>query len=66
VLPFTVFADRDGRVVTVKVGELHREEAELILARIGDVETGRLSLNAAQAEISAGILQLRRARASQD
>ena len=66
VLPFTVFADREGRVVTVKVGELHRDEAELILARIRDLETGQLSLAAAQAQISAGIGQLREARAGRE
>ena len=33
VFPFTVFADRQGRIVTVKVGELHRDEADFILDR---------------------------------
>jgi peroxiredoxin len=66
VLPFTVFADREGRVVTLKVGELHRDEAELILARLRDVETGRLSLPAAQAQISDGIRQMREARAGRE
>jgi peroxiredoxin len=66
VLPFTVFADRDGRVVTLKVGELHRDEAELILAGMGELEAGRLSLPAAQAQISAGIRQLREARAGRE
>jgi thiol-disulfide isomerase/thioredoxin len=66
VLPFSVFADREGRVVTLKVGELHRDEAELILERIRAVEAGRLPLAAAQAEISAGVRHLREARAGQD
>jgi len=66
VLPFTVFADREGRVVTIKVGELHRDEAELILARLRDVETGRLSLSAAQVQISAGVRQMREARAGRE
>ena len=65
-LPFTVFADREGRVLTIKVGELHRDEAELILARLRDVETGRLSLSAAQAEVSAGVRQMREARARRE
>ncbi len=65
VLPFSVFADGEGRVVTLKVGELHRDEAELILERIRDVEAGRLSLPRAQAEISAGVRHLREARAGQ-
>jgi thiol-disulfide isomerase/thioredoxin len=66
VLPFSVFADREGRVVTLKVGELHRDEAELILARIQDLQAGKLSLAAAQAQITAGVRSLRRAGAGQD
>jgi thiol-disulfide isomerase/thioredoxin len=63
VLPFSVFADREGHVVTLKVGELHRDEAELILGRIREIDAGRLSLEAARPEISAGISALREARA---
>lgn len=33
VLPFTVFADAQGRIVALKIGELHRDEAERYLAR---------------------------------
>ena len=66
VLPFSVFADREGRVVTLKIGELHRDEAELILDRIRDLQAGRLTLAAAQAQISAGVRSLRQARAGQD
>jgi thiol-disulfide isomerase/thioredoxin len=63
VLPFSVFADRAGDVVTLKVGELHRDEAELILGHIREVDAGRLSLAAARPEISAGIRALGEARA---
>jgi thiol-disulfide isomerase/thioredoxin len=66
VLPFSVFADREGHVVTLKVGELHRDEAELILERIRDLETGRLTLAAAQAQISDGVRSLRAGRAGRD
>jgi thiol-disulfide isomerase/thioredoxin len=62
VLPFSVFADRQGRVVTLKIGELHRDEAELILARIRDVDAGRLALASAQTQISEGVRKLREAR----
>lgn len=58
VLPFSVFADRTGRIITVKVGELHRDEADLILDRMRDVELGRISLPAARAQISQGIEHL--------
>jgi thiol-disulfide isomerase/thioredoxin len=61
VLPFSVFADAQGHVVTLKVGELHQDEAELILGRLQDVGTGRLTLPAARAQIAAGIRRLSQA-----
>jgi thiol-disulfide isomerase/thioredoxin len=63
VLPFSVFADRTGRIVTLKVGELHADEAGFILDRVRDVGEGRLSLSAAQDQIASriGRLNLRRA-----
>jgi thiol-disulfide isomerase/thioredoxin len=62
VLPFSVFADRSGRIVTLKIGELHRDEADFILDRMRDLEAGRISLGAAQAQISEGIRRLNAAR----
>ena len=58
VLPFTVFADAKGRIVTLKVGELHRDEAAFILARLSDVGAGRLSLVAAREQIADQIRRL--------
>jgi thiol-disulfide isomerase/thioredoxin len=58
VLPFSVFADRAGRVVALKVGELHRDDADLILDRMRDLDQGRLSLAAAREQIAAGIGRL--------
>lgn len=63
VLPFSVFADRHGRIVTLKVGELHQDEAELILDRVRAVDAGTLALPAAREQISAGIRRLRTAHA---
>jgi peroxiredoxin len=62
VLPFSVFADRSGRIVTLKVGELHHDEAELILERLRQVDAGTLTLDAAREQISAGVRQLNAAR----
>jgi hypothetical protein len=59
VLPFSVFADRQGRVVTLKVGELHSDEAKLILDRVREVDAGRLTLQVAREQISEGIRHLR-------
>lgn len=64
VLPFTVFADSTGRIVTLKIGELHRDEAAFILARLTDLDAGRLTLPAAREQIGEGIRRLAQARAS--
>lgn len=63
VFPFSVFADRQGRIVALKIGELHREEANLILDRLADVEGGRLDLKEARSRISEGLAHLAADRA---
>jgi thiol-disulfide isomerase/thioredoxin len=64
VLPFSVFADRSGRIITLKVGELHRNEAELILDRIQDLDSGKLTLAAAREQISGAMQQMAHERAA--
>ena len=64
VLPFSVFADRTGRIVTLKIGELHADEARLILDRMGDLDAGRIGLQAVREQIEAGISRLNAARAA--
>lgn len=66
VFPFTVFADRDGRIITVKVGEMHPEQAKLIFDRIHDLDQGRLDLRSAREQIASGIAALSAARARAD
>jgi hypothetical protein len=44
------------------VGELHRDEAELILERLHEVDAGTLTPSAAQEQISAAIQRLTAAR----
>ena len=56
--PFTLFADSQQRIVTLKVGELHQEELDLILDRIADIDAQRLTLAAAREQISEGLKQL--------
>jgi thiol-disulfide isomerase/thioredoxin len=53
VLPFSVFADRAGDIVALKVGELRAAEAHLILDRMMQVDDGKLTLAAARQEIAA-------------
>jgi thiol-disulfide isomerase/thioredoxin len=62
VLPFSVFADGQGRILTLKIGELHQDEAELILDRLAAVNAGKLSIADAQAQISNALERLSAAR----
>ena len=62
--PFTVFADSKQRIVALKVGELHQDEADLILDRVGDIDAGRLELSAAREQISEGLKDLATRRAA--
>ncbi|TLY93945.1 MAG: TlpA family protein disulfide reductase [Gammaproteobacteria bacterium] len=64
VLPFSVFADRAGRVIALKVGELHRDDADLILDRMRDLDRGRLTLAAAREQIATGITRLNMLRSA--
>jgi thiol-disulfide isomerase/thioredoxin len=64
-LPFTVFADSQGNIVAVKVGELHADEAGLILGQVAAVDAGKLGLTAARSAVSAGLRSLAIARAQQ-
>jgi thiol-disulfide isomerase/thioredoxin len=66
VFPFTVFADARGRIVTLKVGELHADEARFILDRVKGIDTGRLDLAAAKKDIADGIAALAAERAKHD
>jgi len=54
-LPFSVFADDRGRVVAVKLGELHPDEAGFILDRVQDIDRGTLTLEAARQQIAAKV-----------
>jgi thiol-disulfide isomerase/thioredoxin len=66
VFPFTVFADRLGRIVTLKIGELHADEAHFILDEVKAVDQGRTELAAARKEIADGVAALAEKRAQQD
>jgi len=50
-LPFTAFTDSSGRIATIHVGELHRPQAELILALVREVDAGTIDMVAARAQI---------------
>jgi thiol-disulfide isomerase/thioredoxin len=54
-LPTTVFVDAKGRIVTAHLGELHADQADLIVDTILDVNRGAISIDQARARISEGI-----------
>jgi thiol-disulfide isomerase/thioredoxin len=64
-LPFSVFADEHNQIIAVKVGELHREEADEILAHMRALRAGTETLDAARVAISAALRTLAADRSKQ-
>jgi thiol-disulfide isomerase/thioredoxin len=54
-LPFTVFTDRRGEVVALFVGELHRPQADFILAELQNLNQERIQLSEARRVIADGL-----------
>jgi thiol-disulfide isomerase/thioredoxin len=53
--PFTVFSDRQGRIIAAHLGELTHPEADVILGAIRKVNAGGLTPEQARAEIESGL-----------
>ena len=58
VFPFTVFTDRRGEVVALFLGELHRPQADLILAVVRQLDRDQVVLSEARTSIAAGLQAL--------
>jgi thiol-disulfide isomerase/thioredoxin len=58
VFPFTAFADAQRRIVALKVGELHAEEASFILDRVEKLNAGGLSIEVARQQIGDELTRL--------
>lgn len=56
--PFTVFSDRQGRIVTAHLGELTAPQADIILAGVRRVDAGELSPEEARVGIEAALREL--------
>ena len=56
--PFTVFTDRRGEVVALFLGELHRPQADLILAEVQNLNEDRVQLPQARKTIAQGLERL--------
>jgi thiol-disulfide isomerase/thioredoxin len=57
-LPFTIFTDTGGRVITLHMGELTAAEADIILGAVREVNAGRSDPAQARAVIEAGLAAL--------
>ena len=63
VLPFSVFVASSGRVVALKLGELHQDEATAILAVIRRLDQGKTDLPGARRQIADRLRELATERA---
>jgi len=57
-LPFTVFTAQDGRIVTIKIGELTAPMAAIILRTVEQVNRGELTPDAARSQIAMELMAL--------
>ena len=57
--PFTVFTDRQGQIVALYLGELHKAQTDLILSAVSQVNRRALSLDAARQRIADGLAKLK-------
>jgi thiol-disulfide isomerase/thioredoxin len=61
--PFSVFVDHENRILTIKVGELHEDEANFAFDRLQDIADGVLTRAAAQAAVAEAFRQMAAQRA---
>jgi thiol-disulfide isomerase/thioredoxin len=64
--PFTIFSDSKGRVVTLKVGELHQEDIDLIVDLVLAVDAGKAEMSAARQQITEGLKENATKRAAKE
>ena len=64
--PFSVFADSQGRILTIKVGELHEDEANFAFDRLRDLDNGILTLPEAQAAVNEAFREMATERAKNE
>lgn len=50
--PFSVFVDSQNRILTIKIGELHEDEANFAFDRLRDIDNGVLTREAAQKDVA--------------
>jgi thiol-disulfide isomerase/thioredoxin len=63
--PFSIFSDSQNRIVAVKIGELHENEANFAFDRVLDIDAGRLTLADAQRQIAEAFSKMATERAAE-
>jgi thiol-disulfide isomerase/thioredoxin len=61
--PFSVFIDSQSRILTIKIGELHEDEANFAFDRLRDIDNGVLTRKAAQAAVADAFREMAAERA---
>lgn len=61
--PFSVFVDSQNRILTIKVGELHEDEANFAFDRLRDIDNGTLTREAAQVAVGDAFREMAAERA---
>jgi thiol-disulfide isomerase/thioredoxin len=61
--PFSVFIDSQNRILTLKVGELHEDEANFAFDRLRDIDNGVLTREAAQEAVNDAFREMAAERA---
>jgi thiol-disulfide isomerase/thioredoxin len=64
--PFSVFVDSQNRILTIKIGELHEDEANFAFDRLRDIDTGVLTREAAQAQVNEAFREMAAERARKE
>jgi hypothetical protein len=64
--PFSVFVDSQNRILTIKVGELHEDEANFAFDRLRDIDNGVLTPAAAREAVSEAFREMAAERARND
>ena len=64
--PFSVFVDSQNRILTIKIGELHEDEANFAFDRLRDIDNGVLTREAAQAAVGDAFREMAAERAQNE
>ena len=64
--PFSIFIDSQNRILTVRIGELHEDEANFAFDRLRDIDQGKLTREAAQKQVAEAFREFAARRAQNE